>query len=101
MHLLESFDFMEFYFGCLWRKEASFKIHQPVTILIIIHFCTSLLRVEKVKEIHGYSIRTESLFSATAPMVGNAILDAYSKCGNIEYASKIFQNLSRKRNLQV
>ncbi|CAL5204441.1 unnamed protein product [Lathyrus oleraceus] len=70
-----------------------------VTILTIIHFCASLLRVEKVKEIHGYSIRTESLFSATAPTVGNAILDAYSKCGNIEYANKIFQNLSGKRNL--
>ncbi|CAI8598989.1 unnamed protein product [Vicia faba] len=70
-----------------------------VTILTIIRFCASLLRVEKVKEIHGYSIRTESLFSATAPTVGNAILDAYSKCGNIEYANKMFQNLSEKRNL--
>ncbi|XP_050897734.1 putative pentatricopeptide repeat-containing protein At5g08490 [Lathyrus oleraceus] len=70
-----------------------------VTILTIIHFCASLLRVEKVIEIHGYSISTESLFSATAPTVGNAILDAYSKCGNIEYTNKIFQNLSGKRNL--
>ncbi|XP_058786421.1 putative pentatricopeptide repeat-containing protein At5g08490 [Vicia villosa] len=70
-----------------------------VTILTIIRFCASLLRVEKVKEIHGYSIRTESLFSATAPTVGNAILDAYSKCGKIENANKMFQNLSDKRNL--
>ncbi|WJX35135.1 hypothetical protein P8452_23165 [Trifolium repens] len=71
-----------------------------VTILSIIHFCASLLRVEKVKEIHSYSIRTGSLLSATVPpSVGNAILDAYSKCGNIEYANKMFQNLSEKRNL--
>lgn len=70
-----------------------------VTILTIIHFCASLLRVKKVKEIHGYSIRSGSLLSATAPTVGNAILDAYSKCGNIEYANKMFQNLSEKRNL--
>ncbi|KAK7350756.1 hypothetical protein VNO77_09684 [Canavalia gladiata] len=70
-----------------------------VTILTIIHFCASLLRVEKVKEIHNYSIRTGSLLSDTAPTVGNAILDAYSKCGNMEYAHKMFQNLSEKRNL--
>ncbi|KAI5443041.1 hypothetical protein KIW84_011901 [Lathyrus oleraceus] len=68
-----------------------------VTILTIIHFCASLLRVEKVKEIHGYSIRTESLFSATAPTVGNAILDAYSKTriGNA-FASGTVQSASLK-----
>ncbi|KHN09686.1 Putative pentatricopeptide repeat-containing protein [Glycine soja] len=70
-----------------------------VTILAIIRLCASLLRVEKVKEIHSYSIRTGSLLSNTAPTVGNAILDAYSKCGNMEYANKMFQNLSEKRNL--
>lgn len=70
-----------------------------VTILTIIRFCSSLLRVEKVKEIHNYSIRTGSLLCDTAPTVGNAILDAYSKCGNMGYANKMFQNLSEKRNL--
>lgn len=70
-----------------------------ITILTIVRFCASLLRVEKVKEIHNYSIRTGSLSSDTAPTVGNAILDAYSKCGNMEYANKMFQNLSKKRNL--
>ncbi|KAE9608625.1 putative tetratricopeptide-like helical domain-containing protein [Lupinus albus] len=70
-----------------------------VTILTIIHFCVSLLRVEKVKEIHNYSIKSGSLLSDTAPTVGNAILDAYSKCGNMEYANKMFQTLSEKRNL--
>uniref|UniRef100_I1JXT7 DYW domain-containing protein n=1 Tax=Glycine max TaxID=3847 RepID=I1JXT7_SOYBN len=70
-----------------------------VTILTIIRLCASLLRIEKVKEIHSYSIRTGSLLSDAAPTVGNAILDAYSKCGNMEYANKMFQNLSEKRNL--
>ncbi|QCE15023.1 structure-specific endonuclease subunit SLX1 [Vigna unguiculata] len=70
-----------------------------VTMLTIIRFCVSLSRVEKVKEIHNYSIRTGSLLSDIALTVGNAILDAYSKCGNMEYANKMFQNLSEKRNL--
>ncbi|CAJ1974737.1 unnamed protein product [Sphenostylis stenocarpa] len=70
-----------------------------VTILTLIRFCVSLLSVEKVKEIHNYSIRTGYLLSDTAPTVGNAILDAYTKCGNMEYANKMFQNLSEKRNM--
>ncbi|XP_061376129.1 putative pentatricopeptide repeat-containing protein At5g08490 isoform X2 [Gastrolobium bilobum] len=70
-----------------------------VTILTIIHFCASLLRVEKVKEIHNYSIRAGSILSDTTTAIGNAILDAYSKCGNMEYADKMFWNLSEKRNL--
>lgn len=70
-----------------------------VTILTIIRFCASLLRVEKVKEIHNYSIKAGSLVSGTAPTIGNAILDAYSKCGNMEYANKMFHNLSEKKNM--
>ncbi|XLR53533.1 hypothetical protein HN51_021787 [Arachis hypogaea] len=70
-----------------------------VTVLATIHFCASLLRVEKVKEIHTYSIKAGFLVSDTAPAVGNAILDAYAKCGNMDYANRMFQNLSEKRNL--
>ncbi|KAF7834084.1 putative pentatricopeptide repeat-containing protein [Senna tora] len=70
-----------------------------VTILIIINFCASLLRVEKVKEVHSYSVRTGFLVWGTAPTVGNAILDAYSKCGNMDYANKMFLILSERRNL--
>ncbi|XLR36562.1 hypothetical protein HN51_045914 [Arachis hypogaea] len=70
-----------------------------VTVLATIHFCASLLVVEKVKEIHNYSIKAGSLFSDTAPTIGNAILDAYAKCGNMDYANRMFQKLSEKRNL--
>lgn len=70
-----------------------------VTILTIIRFCASLLRVEKVKEIHSYLVKTGFLACGTTPTVGNAILDAYSKCGNMEYANKMFLHLSERRNL--
>ncbi|XP_052109402.1 putative pentatricopeptide repeat-containing protein At5g08490 [Arachis duranensis] len=70
-----------------------------VTVLATIHFCASLLIVEKVKEIHNYSIKVGSLFGDTAPTIGNAILDAYAKCGNMDYANRMFQKLSEKRNL--
>ncbi|XP_028804803.1 putative pentatricopeptide repeat-containing protein At5g08490 [Neltuma alba] len=70
-----------------------------VTILTIINFCASLLQVEKVKEIHGCSIKIGLLGCDIATTVGNAILDAYSKCGNMLYAHKMFLNLSERRNL--
>lgn len=71
----------------------------PITILTIVHFCVSVLAVEKVKEVHGYSIRSGYLLDDVEPTIGNAILDAYAKCGVVEYASKTFQTLSYRRNL--
>uniref|UniRef100_A0A2N9IBP4 Pentatricopeptide repeat-containing protein n=1 Tax=Fagus sylvatica TaxID=28930 RepID=A0A2N9IBP4_FAGSY len=70
-----------------------------ITILSIIHFCATVLRVDKVKETHSYSIKASLLQGDVEPTVGNALLDAYAKCSNIEYAFKIFQSLSEKRNL--
>ncbi|XP_054821201.1 putative pentatricopeptide repeat-containing protein At5g08490 [Prosopis cineraria] len=70
-----------------------------VTILTVINFCASLLQIEKVKEIHSYSIMTGFLGCGTAPTIGNAIIDAYSKCGNMEYAHRMFLNLSEGKNL--
>lgn len=72
-----------------------------VTILSVVHFCVNVLKEDKVKEAHSYSIRHGLLASKfdVEPTIGNAILDAYAKCGNIEYASKVFQSLSENRNL--
>lgn len=78
-------------------KEAI--IPDSITILTIIHFCVNTLREEKVRETHCYSIRTSLLLNDTEPTVGNALLDAYAKCGNMDYAFKIFLSLSEKRNL--
>ncbi|CAN0890116.1 Putative pentatricopeptide repeat-containing protein At5g08490 [Linum grandiflorum] len=66
-----------------------------ITILSVILYCENILREDKIKEAHSYSIRHNFL----EPKVGNAILAAYAKCGNIAYASKVFQSLSEKRNL--
>lgn len=70
-----------------------------VTILIIIRFCATILTVNKVKETHGYSIRGGYLVGEVVPTIGNALLDAYAKCGEMEYAFKTFQTLSDKKNL--
>ncbi|KAL0454951.1 UNVERIFIED_CONTAM: putative pentatricopeptide repeat-containing protein [Sesamum latifolium] len=70
-----------------------------VTILTVVQFCASLSRIKNVKEAHGFSLRSNLLLSDGEPTLGNALLDAYAKSGNMEYASKMFENLSGKRNV--
>lgn len=70
-----------------------------VTILTVVHFCGTLSRIKNVKETHGYLLRSSILHGNAEPTLENALLDAYSKCGNLEYASKIFDSLSGKRNV--
>ncbi|XP_010521571.1 PREDICTED: putative pentatricopeptide repeat-containing protein At5g08490 [Tarenaya hassleriana] len=70
-----------------------------ITILSITKFCTSLQRVDKVKEVHCYSVKADLLVNEVEPLVGNSLLDAYAKCGNVDYARKIFRYLSERRNV--
>ncbi|CAI9118788.1 OLC1v1020398C1 [Oldenlandia corymbosa var. corymbosa] len=70
-----------------------------VSILTIIRFCSSVSRIDKVKEAHGFSLKYGILLSDDEPTVGNALIDAYAKCGNLDYAYKIFECVSRRKNL--
>ncbi|GAV70355.1 PPR domain-containing protein/PPR_2 domain-containing protein/PPR_3 domain-containing protein [Cephalotus follicularis] len=75
--------------------------HRPdsITMLSIVHFCVAVSSVEMVKETHGFSIKASLLVGDFEPTIGNAILDAYAKCGNVDYASRTFQSLLGKKNL--
>ncbi|XP_059669082.1 putative pentatricopeptide repeat-containing protein At5g08490 [Cornus florida] len=70
-----------------------------ITILTTIQFCAIVSRVDKVKEAHAFSIKSGLLLGNIEPTLGNAIIDAYAKCGNVGYALKIFESLSGKRNV--
>ncbi|KAE8696263.1 putative pentatricopeptide repeat-containing protein [Hibiscus syriacus] len=67
-----------------------------ITVLAIIRFCVRVSSVVKVKEIHSYCLKAGMLLGDCELAVINAIIDAYAKCGKMEYASRNFQNLSRK-----
>ena len=70
-----------------------------ITILTIIQYYAAVSRVKKVKETHSYSIRFGLLQGDAEPTLGNGMLDAYAKCGNMKYAVNIFGSLSEKRNV--
>lgn len=81
---------------CMLREGVKLD---SVTMLTIIRFCTTVSRVDKVKEAHGFSLRYGVLLGYNEPTLVNALLDAYAKCGNLEYAHKTFENISGKKNL--
>ncbi|KAL2537090.1 putative pentatricopeptide repeat-containing protein [Forsythia ovata] len=81
-----------------WMFQEGIK-PDSVTILVVVRFLTSLSIVDKVKEAHGFSLRSGLLLSGTEPTLANAFIDAYAKCGNMVFASKFFESLSRDRNV--
>ncbi|XP_042478874.1 putative pentatricopeptide repeat-containing protein At5g08490 [Macadamia integrifolia] len=70
-----------------------------ITLLTILRVCANVSREAMVKEVHGYSIRKSLLPCDLEPSVGNMILDAYTKCGNMDYAFKTFESLLGRRNV--
>lgn len=81
-----------------WMLQERFK-PDHITVLSIISSCVTVLGGQKVKETHCYSVRACFFEGDSGPTIVNALLDAYSKCGNIDYALKIFESSSGKRNL--
>ncbi|KAJ8493934.1 hypothetical protein OPV22_015655 [Ensete ventricosum] len=61
-----------------------------VTILSVLR-ATTTYGIRKVREAHAYSFRAGFVSHIT---VGNAILDAYAKCGSTEGAHRTFLNLT-------
>lgn len=63
-----------------------------ITITCVLQACTSF-GLRKVRETHGHVIRAGYAFGQT---VGNAVLDAYAKCGSMESAFKMYESLVEK-----
>ncbi|KAI5653039.1 hypothetical protein M9H77_30226 [Catharanthus roseus] len=70
-----------------------------ITILTVVQFCTVVSRVDKVKETHAFTMKNGFSLGNIQPTLWNALLDAYAKCGNLEYACKLFENLPGKKNV--
>ncbi|XP_074316418.1 putative pentatricopeptide repeat-containing protein At5g08490 [Silene latifolia] len=60
-----------------------------ITLLTLIRFYGNSCKPLKLKEAHGYLLRA----CHCQGILGSCILDAYGKCGNLDYARKKFQIL--------
>ncbi|CAN1278986.1 Putative pentatricopeptide repeat-containing protein At3g23330 [Linum perenne] len=62
-----------------------------VTLLSVLPACGSLAGSLFGRQVHGYSVRKE-LSSDVA--LRNALIDMYSKCGSLNYARRVFDDVS-------
>ncbi|KAJ0983755.1 hypothetical protein J5N97_002111 [Dioscorea zingiberensis] len=58
-----------------------------MTFACLISACASLKSLRKGKELHSYAVKRDS---ANSVLVGNALVDMYAKCGNLEDAERVF-----------
>ncbi|OMP08265.1 hypothetical protein COLO4_06627 [Corchorus olitorius] len=67
--------------------------HDVVSFMGVISACANQAAFKQGKEIHGLAVRKHA---HTHLFVANSLLDFYIKCGRIDTASKIFDQIQRK-----
>lgn len=69
------------------------RMHDIVSFVGVISACANLAAIKQGKEIHGLLVR--KLFHVQL-FVANSLLDFYTKCGRIDSASKVFNQIKKK-----
>ncbi|KAJ0960501.1 hypothetical protein J5N97_001636 [Dioscorea zingiberensis] len=63
------------------------------TVATVLSACASVAALERGMELHVFSIRS---LSETDVVLDSALVDMYSKCGRIDYASRVFRAMPLK-----
>uniref|UniRef100_A0ACD5W0W0 Uncharacterized protein n=1 Tax=Avena sativa TaxID=4498 RepID=A0ACD5W0W0_AVESA len=85
-HLHEALD-------CVWLMMHSDQMMDCCTFSIVLNACASVAALERGMEMHAFGIRSQL---ESDVVVESALVDMYSKCGRIDYASKVFNSMSQK-----
>lgn len=75
---------------------SSGKLPTGMTFSSVLHSCANLPSLEKGKNLHGMIVK---LGLADGVFVGTALLDMYSKSGDIESSKKIFFRMPQKNEV--
>ncbi|XP_059665444.1 pentatricopeptide repeat-containing protein At4g14170-like [Cornus florida] len=67
--------------------------HDTVSFVGVLSACANLAAIKQGKEIHGFLVR--KMFH-THLFVANSLLDLYTKCGRIDLAVKVFDQIPKK-----
>ncbi|XP_073316888.1 putative pentatricopeptide repeat-containing protein At3g13770, mitochondrial [Primulina huaijiensis] len=76
---------------CALRREG--MISNYVTYTSILTALSGLAASEYGRQVHSYVLRSELSFYV---VLQNSLIDMYSKCGNLTYARRIFDNMSER-----
>ncbi|KAG8051478.1 hypothetical protein GUJ93_ZPchr0001g29386 [Zizania palustris] len=85
-HLQEAMD-------CVWLMMHSDQMMDHCTFSIVLNACASVAALERGMEMHAFGLRSHL---ESDVVVESALVDMYSKCGRIDYASKVFHSISQK-----
>ncbi|KAJ7533582.1 hypothetical protein O6H91_13G056000 [Diphasiastrum complanatum] len=67
-----------------------------VTYVVLLKACASITALEHGKQIHSHIIKNGFELDV---IMGSALVDMYAKCGCIEHARQVFNNLQHERNV--
>ncbi|XP_047180832.1 pentatricopeptide repeat-containing protein At5g16860 [Vigna umbellata] len=76
----------------LFRKMTRVNLMSPdvISLVNVLPACGSLAALLHGREVHGFAIRSGLVDDV---FVGNAVVDMYAKCGEVEEANKVFQRM--------
>ncbi|KAK9278733.1 hypothetical protein L1049_028309 [Liquidambar formosana] len=76
------------------RMTNDVRLHpDAVSLVNVLPACASVGASWRGKQVHGYAVRS-GLFEDV--FVGNAVVDMYAKCGMMEEANKVFEQMKVK-----
>eukprot|EP01018_Ginkgo_biloba_P008749 Gb_09147 [translate_table: standard] len=76
-----------------WQMESSGMKPDSFSIASVLPSCAHLAALQQGKEIHDYIIRNG--FESNAHVI-SALVAMYAKCGNIDYARRVFEKMSER-----
>eukprot|EP00257_Ricinus_communis_P021916 XP_015581498.1 putative pentatricopeptide repeat-containing protein At5g09950 [Ricinus communis] len=83
-------DFLPKAMDLVWIMMQSGQRLDTFILATILSACASVATLERGMEAHACSIRAYLNFDV---VVGSALVDMYSKCGRIDYASRFFESM--------
>ncbi|KAL6615009.1 hypothetical protein ACP70R_037279 [Stipagrostis hirtigluma subsp. patula] len=85
-HLQEAMD-------CVWLMVHSEQTMDRCTFSIVLNACASVAALERGMEMHAFGFRWHL---ESDVVVESALVDMYSKCGRVDYASKVFNSMTQR-----
>lgn len=66
------------------------------TFVNVLSACADLALIERGKQIHGHMIRSSVITNCFNTFTVNALIDMYSKCGDMKVARMLFEGMNEK-----
>ncbi|KAI8003758.1 Pentatricopeptide repeat-containing protein [Camellia lanceoleosa] len=76
----------------VWMQQEGFK-PDVVTIATVLPVCAQLKALRQGKEVHGFAVKN-GFFPCVS--VVTSLMMMYSKCGVLEYSSRLFEHMEKK-----